>query len=160
MALGDPVGPPGEIEGTIRQFKTLCQENDWGVGFHQTLPDFLPSYLRLGFKKMKIGDEAIVDLASFTLDGKLMKPTRNAIVKLEKSGVHTVRFEPPVPDNVMEQLQEVSDEWLQIPGRRERQFTLGEIPSGLPAIDASDCGGGQGGKDTGICQRDPQLSKR
>ena len=69
VALGDPVGPPGEIEGTIRQFKTLCQENDWGVGFHQTLPDFLPSYLRLGFKKMKIGDEAIVDLSSFTLEG-------------------------------------------------------------------------------------------
>jgi phosphatidylglycerol lysyltransferase len=127
VALGDPVGPPGEIEGAIRQFKTLCQENDWGVGFHQTLPDFLPSYLRLGFKKMKIGDEAIVDLASFALDGKLMKATRNAIVKLEKSGVHTVRFETPVPDHVMEQLQEVSDEWLLIPGRRERQFTLGRF---------------------------------
>jgi phosphatidylglycerol lysyltransferase len=127
VALGDPVGPEEEIENTIQHFKAFCDENGWGAGFHQALPDFLPSYRRLGFKKMKIGDEAIVDLASFTLDGKPMKSTRNAIVKLEKSGVHTVRYEPPLPDDVMEQLKEVSDEWLQIPGRRERQFTLGRF---------------------------------
>jgi phosphatidylglycerol lysyltransferase len=142
VALGDPVGPEAEIADTVRRFKAFCEENDWGVGFHQVLPDFLPAYLRLGFKKMKIGDEAVVDLASFTLDSRSMRSARNAIVKLEKSGVHILRFEPPAPDEVMEQLKEVSDEWLQIPGRRERQFTLGRFDldylRSTPMIVAAD----------------------
>ncbi len=127
VALGDPVGPEAQIEDTIRRFRVFCEQNDWGIGFHQALPDFLPIYHRLGFKKLKLGDDAIVDLASFSLEGKAMKPTRNAITKLEKSGVQTRHFEPPLPPDVVAQLREVSDEWLQIPGRRERQFTLGRF---------------------------------
>lgn len=53
LALADPVGPEDEIEKLIGDFKAFCDENDWGVGFHQTLPDFLPVYERLGFKKNK-----------------------------------------------------------------------------------------------------------
>ena len=127
VALGDPVGPAEEMEGILREFKIFCHENDWGMGFHQALPDLLPVYHRLGFKTLKIGDQAIVDLASFSLEGKGMKPARNAITKLDKSGVQIARYEPPVPDDVIEQLYEVSEEWLQIPGRRERQFTLGRF---------------------------------
>ena len=35
------------------------------------------------------------------------------------------RYDPPIPPEVMSQLKQVSDGWLQIPGRRERTFTLG-----------------------------------
>ena len=69
VALGDPVGPYEEMEDTIRGFRTFCEENDWGIGFHQALPDFLDVYLHLGFKKLKVGDEAIVDLSQFSLQG-------------------------------------------------------------------------------------------
>ncbi len=142
VVLGDPVGPEAEIEETVRSFRTFCQENDWGVGFHQTLPDFLPVYLRLGFKKMKLGDDAIVDLTTFTLDRRQMKSIRNAVVKLEKSGVHALNVEPPLPRDLVAQLKEVSDEWLQIPGRRERQFTLGRFDPdylrSLPVLVAKD----------------------
>ena len=127
VALGDPVGPAAEMAGIIREFKTFCDQNDWGLAFHQALPNLLPVYRELGFKTLKIGDQAIVDLASFSLDGKGMKPARNAITKLDRSGVQIARYEPPVPDDVIEQLYEVSEEWLQIPGRRERQFTLGRF---------------------------------
>jgi phosphatidylglycerol lysyltransferase len=127
VVLGDPVGPENFIEDIVRRFKDFCQEHDWGFGFHQTLPDFLPVYRRLGFKKLKIGDDAIVDLRTFTLDGKTMKATRNAIAKLDKAGVHTRQYDPPIPDDVLGALEEVSDEWLQIPGRRERQFSLGRF---------------------------------
>lgn len=125
VVLGDPVGPEEEIEPLIRQFIEFCQENDWRVAFHQTLPDFLPIYKKLGFRKLKIGDDAVVDLTAFSLTGNAKKEMRQAVNRLEKSGIHTVHYEPPVPDDVIAQLREVSDEWLQIPGRRERRFTLG-----------------------------------
>jgi phosphatidylglycerol lysyltransferase len=125
VVLADPVGPEDEIEGTIRGFMGFCKENDWGLAFHQVLPDFLHIYTQLGFRRLKIGDEAIVDLTTFTLEGGAGKEFRHIISKLEKSGVHTIRYEPPIPDNVLLQVKEVSNEWLRIPGRRERRFTLG-----------------------------------
>jgi hypothetical protein len=60
---------------------------------------------------------------------KCEKELRQAVNRLEKCGLHTAHCEPPISDEVIVQLQEVSDEWLQIPGRRERRFTLGLFES-------------------------------
>jgi phosphatidylglycerol lysyltransferase len=127
LALGDPVGPEEEIEPLIREFIAFCRDNGWGVGFHQTLPDFIPRYLHQRLKKLKIGDDAIVDLTTFTLDGKAKKEFRYKVRQLEGLGVGLRCYDPPVPDDVLAQLKEVSDEWLRIPGRRERSFTLGQF---------------------------------
>lgn len=127
VALGDPVGPEEEIEPTVRGFLDLCRENDWGLGFHQTLPDFLPLYTQLGFRKLKIGDDAVVDLKSFSLEGKAKKHLRHYVNQQEKAGAQIREYRPPLPDEVLTQLREVSDEWLEVPGRRERGFTLGQF---------------------------------
>jgi phosphatidylglycerol lysyltransferase len=125
LALGDPVGPEEEIESTILGFSAYCKNNDWRVAFHQVLPDFLPVYRKLGFRKLKIGDEAVVDLPNFNLDGKDCKKLRHITNQLEKQGFKFVQYDPPIPPEVLQQLKQVSDGWLQIPGRRERMFTLG-----------------------------------
>lgn len=127
LALADPVGPEQEIEDIIRRFVEFCEENDWGVGFHQVLPDFLPVYERLGFRKLKIGEDAIVDLMSFDLAGGERKEIRHTVNKMESRGVHILHFEPPISDEVLAQVREVSDDWLRLPGRKERQFTLGSF---------------------------------
>ncbi len=125
IALGDPVGPEERIADTVRHFRDFCRENDWKPVFHQTLPDFLPIYRSLGFRKLKIGDDAIIDLTRFTLEGKAWRSLRSRNSQLEKSGVYVQVFEPPVPAPVLQQAEEVSQQWLRIPGRRERSFTLG-----------------------------------
>jgi phosphatidylglycerol lysyltransferase len=127
MVLGDPVGPEEEMADLVADFTALCQENDWGVAFHQTLPDLLPLYTHLGFKRLKIGDDAVVDLANFNLDGKENKRLRHYVNQLDKGGIHIEITQPPLPDGVLRQAREVSDAWLEIPGRRERQFTLGQF---------------------------------
>jgi phosphatidylglycerol lysyltransferase len=145
MVLGDPVGPDEEIEPTVREFLEFCRDNGWGVGFHQTLPDFLPIYRRIGLKKLKIGDDAIVDLSQFNLEGKSRREFRSKVRQLESTGIEARHFGAPVPDEIMRQLREVSDEWLQIPGRRERTFTLGSFDEGYvrstPVIAALDKSG-------------------
>ncbi|MBA3713118.1 MAG: bifunctional lysylphosphatidylglycerol flippase/synthetase MprF [Pyrinomonadaceae bacterium] len=125
MALADPVGVEEEIEPLVRAFVGFCQDNDWSVAFHQTLPDLLPVYQRLGFRKLKIGDEATVDLTRFSLEGKEHKKLRSNVNKFEKEGVRFVKYEPPIADEVLRQARAVSDDWLRIPGRRERTFSLG-----------------------------------
>lgn len=127
LVLADPVGPEREIESVVADFSHFCAENDWGLAFYQTLPDFLPIYARCGLAKLKLGDDAIVDLRTFTLDARERRSLRATVHKVERQGVSVRYYEPPLSDDVLGQLESVSDEWLRIPGRRERQFTLGRF---------------------------------
>ncbi|MFN7949357.1 MAG: phosphatidylglycerol lysyltransferase domain-containing protein [Blastocatellia bacterium] len=127
IVLADPVGPPEELAATIEQFRSWCEDNGWGVAFHQTLPDFLPVYQQLGFKKLKVGDEAIVDLTKFNLDGRANKKLRHCLNHFEKAGFRQRFHQAPVSDELLRQLREISDDWLTLPGRRERTFTLGSF---------------------------------
>jgi phosphatidylglycerol lysyltransferase len=127
IALGDPVGPTEEIAETISGFRQFCADNGWGAAFYQTLPDFLPMYRRLGFKKLKIGDAAIVDLHDFSLEGRAKKRLRSRINQLEKEGLRLNYYDAPLSDALLKQLHEVSNEWLRLPGRREHAFSLGRF---------------------------------
>lgn len=125
IVLADPTGPETKLEETIMQFKQYCEDNGWNLAFHQTTPHLLPLYRRLGFKKLKIGDDAIVDLTGFKLDGASRKRMRHKVNQLDKAGFRARRYEAPLSDELLRQLKEVSDEWLRLPGRRERVFSLG-----------------------------------
>jgi phosphatidylglycerol lysyltransferase len=130
VALGDPVGPEAEMESMVRLFLGFCRDNDWGAAFHQTLPDLLPVYRGVGLKKLKVGDEAVIDLTAFDLNGKERKDLRHKVNQLERAGIRA-RFHPtPVGDALLARAREVSDAWLAIPGRRERTFTLGAFDEG------------------------------
>jgi phosphatidylglycerol lysyltransferase len=145
IALSDPVGPEEEIEATVAGFRRYCEDNGWGVAFYQTSPDLLPVYRRLGFKKLKIGDTAIVNLTGFNLEGRTMKYFRQKIRQLEHSGVRIRHYDAPISDETLGKLKEVSDEWLKIPGRRERAFSLGRFEPGYlrstPVVTAEDAEG-------------------
>jgi phosphatidylglycerol lysyltransferase len=92
-----------------------------------------------------VGDDAIVDLTAFTLQGAAAKTLRSKVNLLEKAGIRTQYHDPPISGALMTQLKQVSDEWLDIPGRRERQFTLGmfdeEYIRETPAFTAQDSSG-------------------
>ncbi|HBY62064.1 MAG TPA: hypothetical protein DEH78_19770, partial [Solibacterales bacterium] len=82
LALGDPVGPGSETPGVIAEFRDFCRAHGWRVGFHQVGADHLAAYEALGFQKLKVGDDAIVDLTKFTLTGSAMKEFRNTANRL------------------------------------------------------------------------------
>ncbi len=127
LVLGDPLGPAEELPPLIRDFARLCRDNDWGLAFHQTLPDLLPVYEETGFRRLKLGDDAIVSLSHFGLEGRAGKEFRGTLHRVEREGIQFELHQPPITDAVLEQCREVSQEWLRIPGRRERGFTLGRF---------------------------------
>lgn len=145
VVLGDPVGPSEDVVATLREFTTFCEENGWRLALYQTTPEFLEAYRLLGFKAFKIGNDTIVDLRRFSLDGRAHRALRSAVRKLEAAGIVAVWLDPPLSDTVVRELGEISDEWLRTPGRRERQFTLGrflpEYLKSTPVIAAIDPGG-------------------
>ncbi|MBI1750527.1 MAG: bifunctional lysylphosphatidylglycerol flippase/synthetase MprF [Acidobacteria bacterium] len=127
LALADPVGPEEELEEIVGDFIAMCDANDWRFAFYQALPDFLPVYHRFGLKRLHLGQDAIVDLAQFTLSGKAARHLRNRVNYFEKEGYRCRWVDPPVDEPALAACKQVSDEWLQIPGRRERTFTLGHF---------------------------------
>ncbi len=128
VALGDPVATnPDEFRLVLAEFLDFCDANDWGVAFHQTPEAHLAEYTEAGLTAIKIGEEAIVDVTSFTLQGRAMKALRSSINRLDREGYRSVLFTPPLSKDVLARLRAVSDEWLQISGRRERGFTLGRF---------------------------------
>jgi phosphatidylglycerol lysyltransferase len=127
VALADPVGPEEEVAEIAAGFIRYCRQNDWGFAFHQALPDFLPVYQALGLKHLKIGDDAVIDLTAFSLDGKGHRGVRHTVSLLERNGDHSFLADPPLDASLLTAAKEVSDAWLGLPGRRERGFTLGRF---------------------------------
>ncbi|MFB2773519.1 phosphatidylglycerol lysyltransferase domain-containing protein [Pelatocladus sp. BLCC-F211] len=125
IALGDPIGPIADRRETIVAFQQFCQRNDWYPAFYQTLPDDIDLYKSLGFQALKIGEEAIVDLKSFTLQGKAGKNFRSAVNRMTKLGYEVRFYQPPIADDLLRQLKTVSDEWLQMVQGSEKRFSLG-----------------------------------
>ena len=144
VVLGDPVGPEERTKELVSDFAMYCRDNSWGLGFHHLMPDFLGVYQELGFSKLKVGEEAIVDLKEFSLEGKSARSFRAKVNQVEARGIETIYYSPPIAPALMAELREVSDEWLQTPGRGERQFGLGmfdeEYLSATPVFAAIDAG--------------------
>ena len=125
VALGDPIGPAQDQLASIQEFKAFCQQNDWLPAFYQTLPETLESYKQAGFDALCIGNEGIVDLETFSLEGKAGKALRNPINKMTSRGYKFVVYQPPIPDSVLEELRAISNEWLTNMHGSEKKFSLG-----------------------------------
>jgi len=125
VALGDPIGPPEEAAETIRGFLDFCRVNDWTPGFYQTQPGLLDLYGQFGFRAIKIGEEAVVNLRTFTMTGKSCQDLRTARNRLTKAG-HGITFhQPPISRPLLAELKAVSDEWLGMMKGSEKKFSVG-----------------------------------
>jgi phosphatidylglycerol lysyltransferase len=125
VALGDPIGVAEDRKEVIIGFQQLCQLNDWYPAFYQTLPDELELYRSLGFRTLKIGEEAIVDLKTFTLQGKAGKNLRTAMNRFKKLGYEVKFYQPPITADLLRKLKVISNEWLKMMQGSEKHFSLG-----------------------------------
>jgi phosphatidylglycerol lysyltransferase len=125
IALGDPIGPVADREEAILGYQQFCAENDWYPAFYQTLPDHLELYQSLQFRVIKIGEEAVINLNTFSLAGKAGQNFRTVLNKFSKQGISTQFYAPPIPDALLKELRGISDSWLQHMHGAEKRFSLG-----------------------------------
>ena len=125
LVLGDPIGPLADLAHVLSEFQSFCTRNDWLCAFYQTLPDHLAVYKSAGLDALCIGQEAIVDLADFTLEGKAGKEFRTAVNKLTRLGYQSAVYLPPLERALLEELRSVSDEWLTMMHGSEKRFSMG-----------------------------------
>ena len=74
---------------------------------------------------MKLGEEAKVDLTTFTLEGGQASKYRQVIRRLEKDGGTFRIVDPAGVPAIMDQLRAVSDDWLAAKASAEKGFSLG-----------------------------------
>ena len=125
IALGDPIGAAEDLKDAIIGYREYCDRNDWYPAFYQTFPDNLDLYKSLGFKAVKIGEEGIVDLHTFTTQGKAGRNLRNALNRFSKLGYQVKFYQPPIADEMLDRLKVISDEWLNEMQGSEKRFSLG-----------------------------------
>ncbi len=125
VALGDPVGPPAEAQEVIEEFRDFCHRHDWYPVFFQVTEEFLPYYAQAGLEKLKIGEEAIIDLATFSLEGGAMKAVRQAVRRAERQGCRVEFHQPPLDEALLKRLKVISDAWLKSQHGTEKRFALG-----------------------------------
>jgi phosphatidylglycerol lysyltransferase len=125
LALGDPIGPSEDAAASVLAFKNFCEFHDWIPAFYQVMPTFLETYKAADFNALAIGNEAIVVLSTFTLEGSENKPLRNSYNKLVRLGYHADVIQPPFSPRMLRELESISNEWLSARGASEMRFSLG-----------------------------------
>jgi len=125
VALGDPIGPASDLGAALEGFKAYCRRNDWAPAFYQVQPEQTAAYRKAGFALLHIGDEAVVDLPGFSLEGSSFRSVRRSVNSLTKSGHQAEFHAAPLPDALLRELRHVSDEWLSLMHGREKRFSLG-----------------------------------
>ena len=125
VAMGDPIGPVQEHQELIWQFRELCEQNEGWPVFYEVGHDTLYLYLELGLTLLKLGEEARLPLARFTLAGKARSGLRHAFHKMEKEGCSFEIVEVAKVAALLPDLRRVSDSWLSTKHAREKGFSLG-----------------------------------
>jgi lysylphosphatidylglycerol synthetase-like protein (DUF2156 family) len=127
VVLGGPIGEPAACGRLVPEFLADCEENGLIPAFHQVSDADRLVLERAGLHLMKIGEEAVVPIRSFSLQGSERKKLRSVLRRVERTGHRAEVLAPPLDEVTLSELREVSDAWLGISGHRERTFTVGHF---------------------------------
>jgi lysyl-tRNA synthetase class 2 len=82
----DPVGEEEEFPALVADFQRMAHARGWRVAVLGASAGRLPLYRTLGLRAVKLGDEAVVVPADFSLEGRRIRKVRQSVHRLEKAG--------------------------------------------------------------------------
>ena len=127
VALGEPVGPAEEKRAMIWAFRELCDRHGARPIFYAVRRDSVADFVDCGFVAAKIGENAVVDLADFTLTGRARQDLRTARSRAAREGLTFTVLSPEQVEARMSELQAISDAWLETHQGEEKGFSLGRF---------------------------------
>lgn len=114
-----------KITEIVEEFDEYAASNGLKSLYYRVDEKQLYYFETLKKKSIFIGQEGLIDIQNFTLEGGDMKSTRNSIRKVESSGFICKVMEPPLKEGLIQKLKAVSDEWLSNAGKKESAFSQG-----------------------------------
>ena len=123
IVMGDPSGKKEDFSKAIEQFIKESDILGYLPVFYESTEEMVMLLHEFGYDFIKMGEEAHVDLPSFTLSGKKRKSERVIMNRFEKEKYQFDVIYPPFSSEKMAELKNISDEWLG--NRKEKGFSLG-----------------------------------
>jgi lysyl-tRNA synthetase, class II len=123
LLSGDPVGPPDAIPGLLVQVRQFAEDRGLKLGALGASEGLCPLYEGLGLHTMYVGDEAVVDVSRFSLEGRPIRKVRQSVTRLTKAGYRAeLHSLPELDEGTIERVEEVVELGRQ--GAPERGFSM------------------------------------
>lgn len=147
LASGDPIGDPEAWPGAIAAFRELVEEYGWTPAVMGASELGATVYKReMCLSTLVLGDEAIVDVDDFTLEGRPMRGVRQACTKVERAGYEVqVRRARDIDPEEFATVIKLADAWRGDAVERGFSMALSRIgdPQDGDAVLATACRDGQ-----------------
>jgi len=129
VTCGDPLAPQEFLSSCIGDFLNYARRNGWTPCFYEIAEENLPLYHELGLRSIKLAEEAMLDLPNFSLAGGKRAALRSMVHKMEKRGLQVRRYDRTQQFNprLDEELEEISEAWLQEKRLSELGFSIGRF---------------------------------
>jgi lysyl-tRNA synthetase class 2 len=123
LCAGDPIGPGDAVPGLLDKAAAFAQVRGLRLAAVAVSEGAAPAFEALGLRRLYLGDEAIVETARFSLEGRAIRKVRQSVTRIDKAG-YTFSIErlSDVTDETMAELERVSEAWRA--GVDERGFTM------------------------------------
>ncbi|MET9610219.1 bifunctional lysylphosphatidylglycerol synthetase/lysine--tRNA ligase LysX [Streptomyces sp. NPDC006512] len=123
LASGDPVGDPAAWTPAIDAWLAVARRYGWQPAVMGASEDGATAYARSGLSALQLGDEAILHVAHFDLDGRDMRVTRQAVNRVKRTGATTViRRHAALSEDEMQMIVDRADRWRDT--ETERGFSM------------------------------------
>ena len=128
LASGDPLGDPEAWPGAIAAFLEMAAEHAWVPAAMGCSEQGGLAWTRAGLTALEIGDEAVIEVDQFQLDGRAMRNVRQAVARVERAGyVCSVSRLRDLPDRADHALQRQAAAWRGTETERGFSMALGRL---------------------------------
>jgi lysyl-tRNA synthetase class 2 len=128
LASGDPLGDPEAWPGAIKELLREAADHAWTPAVMGCSEAGAVAWKRTGLSVLELGDEAVVDTASFTLQGRPMRNVRQAAARVERAGYTAVaRRMRDIPAGEVAQLIRQAAAWRGAETERGFSMALGRL---------------------------------
>nr|WP_274914215.1 phosphatidylglycerol lysyltransferase domain-containing protein [Streptomyces sp. WZ-12] len=129
LASGDPIGDVEAWPGAIERFMEEARAHSWTPAVTGCSETGGQVWTReTGMDALELGDEAIVDVADFTLTGRAMRNVRQMVKRIERNGYSTrVRRVRDLEPEELARIQKAADAWRDTDTERGFSMALGRI---------------------------------
>jgi lysyl-tRNA synthetase class 2 len=129
LAAGDPIGDPEAWPGAIAEFLAVAARHAWRPAVMGCSELGAEVWCREGdLTALELGDEAIVNVADFSLSGRPMRNVRQMVNRVAKNGYTAqVRRVRDIPRGELNRIAKVTDSWRGSQTERGFSMALGRI---------------------------------
>ncbi|SBT95238.1 lysyl-tRNA synthetase, class 2 [Streptomyces sp. DI166] len=129
LASGDPIGDVEAWPGAIERFMDVARAHSWTpavMGCSETGGEVWTR--ETGLDALELGDEAVVDVADFSLAGRAMRNVRQMVRRIERAGYTTrVRRVRDLGEAELDRVRRAAEDWRGTDTERGFSMALGRV---------------------------------